>query len=316
MVFFHLPGSRVEAIELLPFPDADCKKQVQYCEHELLFFRAFNAHILQVEAGVINDYIKEASEVTVVAFRFGYSSLLSTLDVVHVTFEKREVGRAGQGYALDDNPKGFQPVCWQVCVRFSNFVGERGIMLLSLETQKSTEISAQILRPLRSPSGHLCGGVANGDIIGAGYAWTDIGYCGWMIRVTADAELVWERYIQDNRLAANVYTEFRDVTECLDGSIAAAGLWVTDESPRDGGIGPRSWVVKLDANGCLEPNGTSDTIHLMRPVANEEIVREPTPTIKINPNPVAENLHLEISGLNAPVSRLRYTIASSDGRIL
>jgi hypothetical protein len=112
-----------------------------------------------VEAGVINDHIKEASEVTVVAFRFGYSSYLSTLDVAHVTFENREVGRAGQGYALDDNPKGFQPVCWQVCVRFSNFVGEWGNHAFEFGDPKSTEISAQILRPLRSPSGHLCSGV-------------------------------------------------------------------------------------------------------------------------------------------------------------
>lgn len=47
---------------------------------------------------------------------------------------------------------------------------------------------------------------ANGDIIGAGYAWTDIGWCGWMIRVTSEAELVWEKYIQDNRLSDNAYT--------------------------------------------------------------------------------------------------------------
>lgn len=54
----------------------------------------------------------------------------------------------------------------------------------------------------------------------------------------------------------------------------------------------------------------------MRPVANEEIVRGATPTIKINPNPVEGNLHLEISGLNTPASRLKYTIASSGSRIL
>ncbi len=47
-----------------------------------------------------------------------------------------------------------------------------------------------------------------------------------MIRVTSDAELVWERYIQDNRLADDVYIELRDVAECSDGSIAAAGLWI------------------------------------------------------------------------------------------
>jgi hypothetical protein len=157
---------------------------------------------------------------------------------------------------------------------------------------------------------------ANGDIIGAGYAWTDIGYTGWMIRVTSDAELVWERYIQDNRLADNVNTELRDIDECADGSIAAAGLWISGETPRDGGNTLRSWVVKLDANGCLEPGCSSDTIHLKRPVAVEEVEREPSAAIQINPNPVEGNLHLEISGLNVPFDRLKYTIASSGGSIL
>ncbi|TXF89624.1 hypothetical protein FUA23_09225 [Neolewinella aurantiaca] len=68
--------------------------------------------------------------------------------------------------------------------------------------------------------------------------------------------------------------------------------------------------------GGLEPGCTSGTIHLIKPVANEEIVREPTATIEINPNPVENSLHLEISGVNLPTGRLTYTIAGSDGRIL
>ena len=157
---------------------------------------------------------------------------------------------------------------------------------------------------------------ANGDIIGAGYAWTDIGYTGWMIRVTSEAELVWERYIQDNRLADDVYTELRDVAECSDGSIAAGGLWISRDAPRDGGNTLRSWVVKLDADGCLEPGCTSDTIHLMKPVAIDEVERRPVAQIKINPNPVNDVLHLELSPVNMAEGQLEYTIASSDGRIL
>jgi|AntRauTorckE5430_2_1112549.scaffolds.fasta_scaffold05358_2 hypothetical protein len=157
---------------------------------------------------------------------------------------------------------------------------------------------------------------ANGDIIGTGSAWTDIGTCGWMIRVTPQAKLVWERYIQDNRLSDDVYTELRDIVECSDGSVAAAGFLIPYGVPRDGGNNLRSWVVKLDANGCLEPNCTSDTIHLMPPVSSEEPQQLPISTMQISPNPVANSLHLEVSDLVLPSGRLIYTISSSNGRIL
>lgn len=157
---------------------------------------------------------------------------------------------------------------------------------------------------------------ANGDIVGAGYAWTDIGYCGWMIRVTSDAELVWERYIQDNRLSDDVYTELRDVDECMDGSIAAAGFLISEGIPRDGGNTLRSWVVKLDANGCLESGCTSDTIHLMAPVSYEEAEQEPSIAFQISPNPVDDMLHLKFQALNPVAGHLKYTITGSDGRIL
>lgn len=157
---------------------------------------------------------------------------------------------------------------------------------------------------------------ANGDIIGAGYAWTDIGYTGWMIRVTSEAELVWERYIQDNRLAENVYTELRDVAESADGSVAAAGFWSSGDAASDGGNTLRTWLVKLDADGCLEPGCISDTIHLMRSVATEEVAREPGVSVQINPNPVEQQLHFEVSGVNFLASQLRYTITGRDGRIL
>ncbi|MBC6994029.1 T9SS type A sorting domain-containing protein [Neolewinella lacunae] len=158
---------------------------------------------------------------------------------------------------------------------------------------------------------------SNGDLLGCGVAWTDIGWCGWMFRMSSKAELIWERYIQDHRTAEedNVKTELFDVTEFTDGSIAGAGYII--ELRPEGRNSLEAWIVKLDANGCLDPGCTSDTIHLQQPVA----VQETDPAngendFKLWPNPTRDWLNLEISLTGLPAGEYAYEVMSPAGRII
>jgi hypothetical protein len=155
----------------------------------------------------------------------------------------------------------------------------------------------------------------NGDIIGAGYAWTTIGYTGWMIRVTPDAELVWERFIQDHRLDPNADTDLTGLAETADGGIIAVGTLFGNLRALDGGSNGRTWVVKLDADGCLEPGCSSDTIHLQKPVSSTTNLPEPSVRLRISPNPVVDQFMVGLEGVVGLRYPLRYTVISNDGRM-
>lgn len=136
---------------------------------------------------------------------------------------------------------------------------------------------------------------ANGDVVGVGYARVpDLRFTGWMFRLDAEANLVWERYVQDHRQTTGTETDFETVTEAVDGSIVAAGAIFHGFPPRDGGARLRAWVVKLDADGCLEPGCTSDTIYLEFPTA----IAEPLPTsetaLQVWPNPAEDYLQWSV----------------------
>jgi hypothetical protein len=154
---------------------------------------------------------------------------------------------------------------------------------------------------------------ANGDVIGAGYAWTDIGFTGWMFRLDGNANLVWERYIQDHRQTTGTSTNFQGVTEAADGSIIACGDIFHGRPPKDEGARLRAWVVKLDADGCYEPGCTSDTIYLEAPLAVGEpnVVEEDF--FKVWPNPTVDVLNWESPDLPASAEPTHYRITNVTG---
>ncbi|SEQ26084.1 T9SS type A sorting domain-containing protein [Neolewinella agarilytica] len=156
---------------------------------------------------------------------------------------------------------------------------------------------------------------ANGDLIGSGVAWTDIGWCGWMVRVSPEAELIWERYVQDHRDSPNARTGFNEVVEDCEGYIVGAGYVAESQFPEDGSSPLKAWVVKLDADGCLEPGCSSDTIYLEDPVAIEEILSASSNLVELFPNPAKDFINLKTGKNPWLTNGGDYQIISSSGRI-
>lgn len=154
---------------------------------------------------------------------------------------------------------------------------------------------------------------ANGDVVGVGDAWTDIGYTGWMFRLDANANLLWERYVQDHRQSTSSVTDLNAVTEAPDGSIIAGGNIFHPQPPRDNGARLRAWIVKLDANGCYEPGCTSDTIYLEFPnsIAQPDIA--PESEVKVYPNPTADVLNWSVADLPVFRNLTDYRITNTAG---
>jgi hypothetical protein len=155
---------------------------------------------------------------------------------------------------------------------------------------------------------------ANGDVVGVGYARVPgLRFTGWMFRLDAEANLVWERYVQDHRQTTGTETDLETVTEAADGSIIAAGDIFHGFPPRDGGERLRAWVVKLDADGCLEPGCTSDTIYLEFPTA----IAEPLPTsetaLQVWPNPAEDYLQWSVPDLPVFRQLTGYRITNVNG---
>lgn len=154
---------------------------------------------------------------------------------------------------------------------------------------------------------------ANGDVVGVGYAYTDLRDAGWMFRLDAEANLVWERYVQDHRQTTGTVTDLETVTEAQDGSIIAAGDIFHGFPPRDGGERLRAWVVKLDADGCLEPGCTSDTIYLEFPNAVAEPVATAETSLQVWPNPTVDYLQWSVPDLPAFRNPTAYRITNVNG---
>jgi hypothetical protein len=155
---------------------------------------------------------------------------------------------------------------------------------------------------------------ANGDVVGVGYAWTDIGYAGWMFRLDSNANLVWERYVQDHRQTTGTSTVLYSVTEAADGSVIASGDIFHGRPPRDEGSRLRAWVVKLDADGCYEPGCTSDTIYLEAPTAiDDPVVIEEEEDLTIWPNPTTDVINWKTSDLSVFRGLTGYRITNVAG---
>lgn len=166
---------------------------------------------------------------------------------------------------------------------------------------------------------HSLGTAKNGDIIGCGRARTEIGTIGWLFRLTPELDLVWERYVQDHRLGNGAFTDLEHIAATSDDGIIATGGIFHPTRPSDGGGFLRTWVVRLNADGCLSQLPCdSDTIYLQAPVSSSEPVREESePLFTAYPNPVVDRLSLEVSELARRLgNEFTYTIYTNGGRIM
>lgn len=154
---------------------------------------------------------------------------------------------------------------------------------------------------------------ANGDLLGVGQSWSELGYTGWAVRVTPAAELVWERYIEDNRGQENFVSDLTEVRETPDGYVQLLGTRTIREDPPDDTAAPFApWLVQLTADGCFTPGCTNDTINLVDSSVSVTYVPE-AEGLTLAPNPVVNvtRLTLPPTFTNRPLS---YQLLSLDGR--
>lgn len=138
--------------------------------------------------------------------------------------------------------------------------------------------------------------------------------CGWLVKLDADFDVVWERVICDLR------TPSRDVfTTGLE--LSSGNLIYTGTTSNDLGLDNDTWLVHLDANGCLEPDcgyfqvidedGNYSTI-----TATEDIIRNPDNpyTIVVYPSPAIDEINVELLGEQPKLNRLE--LVNVEGKVL
>ena len=139
----------------------------------------------------------------------------------------------------------------------------------------------------------------NGDLIGVGQYWKpgqpapgQLRTSGWIFRMNSNAELLWERIVTDIR-GDPTRNVFADVIEDDDGNLVIAGYMdnVVDSIAQ---TSDNIWLIRLDADGCLAP-GCGDRQVIT--ATDEPVVAQEQEEILIYPNPVDQQLTIDISPL-------------------
>jgi len=147
---------------------------------------------------------------------------------------------------------------------------------------------------------------SNGDIIGCGglnYAGQYDG--GWMFRITAAGELLWQReYVHHLPGYGNsAGIAFMDLTETPDGGIAATGPVI--QRNENGQLEIDIWLVKTDADGCMEAGCNDNLIWLSAHEASEGVwIGRELDALLVYPNPASSQLTVRL-----PNNAVAYTPA-------
>ncbi|QQS29492.1 MAG: T9SS type A sorting domain-containing protein [Sphingobacteriales bacterium] len=150
---------------------------------------------------------------------------------------------------------------------------------------------------------------SNGDIIGCGglnYAGQYDG--GWMFRISAAGELLWQReYVHHlPGYGNNAGIAFMDLTETPDGGIAATGPVI--QRNENGQLEIDIWLVKTDADGCMEPGCNNGLIWLSADEAAEGVwIGRELNALHVYPNPASSQITVRL-----PNNAVAYTPAQID----
>jgi len=152
-----------------------------------------------------------------------------------------------------------------------------------------------------------------GDLIACGVTYAEQGQKGLLLRTTSEGDSLWMRsYYYQDEVISNGQGRFYDVLPTPDGGFIAAGaVYNPVQAPNPPGYSQDTWVVKVDADGCIVPgcNGVGIT----------EQATNLKDALTIFPNPVAQGGSITIA-LDLPPSvandQLQLSVVAADGHLV
>ncbi|QQS29495.1 MAG: T9SS type A sorting domain-containing protein [Sphingobacteriales bacterium] len=148
---------------------------------------------------------------------------------------------------------------------------------------------------------------SNGDIIGCGTTNNPAAgyYQGWLFRFSPQGELLWEKEYYHPPINPSSITaagrSFNDLTETPDGGIAATGFFRA-QTEID------IWLVKTDADGCMEAGCNDGLIWLSAHEAAEGVwIGRELDALLVYPNPASSQITVRL-----PNNAVAYTPAQID----
>lgn len=135
----------------------------------------------------------------------------------------------------------------------------------------------------------------NGDILITGnYISVSLeALMGWLIRLSPDGDIIWDRKYTDSISLATRSAELFSSHELPSGNLISfgmAGRFVIDEAIQDSTIKSKTWMIKIGPNGCPGFNCDTSVVDYVLSTLIPEIPK-PFP-ISLFPNPAKEYLHV------------------------
>ena len=154
--------------------------------------------------------------------------------------------------------------------------------------------------------------LSNNDVVGCGQVEftefeNEFVKVGFLFRISSTGELLWEKYYREINWDLNEtrYGYLTDVKEMEDGSLVATGCIHHTNS---GGSRQNLWILKVDENGCLDPDDCGENQIL---TATDREAQQLKPIIFPNPSHGV----LEIS--NLPILKdIRFNLFDFQGRLV
>lgn len=152
-----------------------------------------------------------------------------------------------------------------------------------------------------------------GDLIACGVTYAEEGQKGLLLRTNSQGDSLWMRsyYYQDDQITTG-QGRFYDVLPTDDGGFIAAGaVYNPVQAPNPPGYSQDTWVVKVDADGCIVPG--CDGVGIAEQATNL------LEALSMYPNPVAQAASVTIT-LDLPPSiadeQLQLSVVAADGRLV